>query len=820
MFDQFTEKAREAVAVAQDALRRINNNQMGTEHLLLGLLAQTDGIIPQIFSLLGADIGEARIRINDIVELSRRDKAYGFIEQFVLTPRLKKAIDIAAEEAKHLGDNYVGSEHLLIGILKEGEGPGAIMLRDLGFSEDKIYGALRQIRRDGFTDESLAPKGKMLAKYSRDLTAAAKEGKLDPVIGRTEEIKRVIQILSRRTKNNPVLIGDSGVGKTAIAEGLAQAIVGSEVPEILKDKQVVSLDLGSLVAGAKYRGEFEERLKGVIDEIKKASGEIILFIDELHNVVGAGAAEGALDASSLLKPALARGELQCVGATTLDEYRRYIEKDPALERRFQPIMVSEPNVEQTIEILKGLRDRYEAHHRVKISDEALEAAAKLSSRYVTDRFLPDKAIDLMDEAASKLRLESIMLPPGLRKLENQLHVLTKEGEEAVQSRDYEKAAKLRDETDRLQTEFNVKREDWLAEKGITSSTVSAENIAAVVSSWTGIPVSRMLEEEAEKLIRMEEELHGRIIGQDEAVSRVSEAIRRARAGLKNPRRPIGSFIFLGPTGVGKTELTKALAEFLFDDDDAMIRIDMSEYQERHTVSRLVGAPPGYVGFEEGGQLTEAVRRRPYSVILFDEIEKAHPDVFNTLLQILDDGRLTDAKGRTVSFKNTVIIMTSNLGAHLIQKEKGSLGFGSEKETEASHDKMKQVIMAELKRSFRPEFLNRIDEIIIFRELTEDEILKIVDIMLGELKEQLKEREMEIEVTGEAKAFLAKEGDDPKLGARPLRRAIQRLIENALASEIIRGKFGEGDLVKVSLTGGELAFEKAKKPAKKKELAIG
>ncbi len=809
MFEQFTEKAREAIAVAQDALRRTNQNQMGTEHLLLGLFAQTDGIISQIFSLLGTDIGEARIRINDVVELRRKEKSQSFVEQILLTPRLKKAVDVATEEAKKLGDNYIGTEHLLLGVLKEGEGAGAVVLNELGFTEDKIYGALRQIRQGGMSDEVLSSPKKMLKKYSRDLTELAKEGKLDPVIGRDEEIKRVIQILSRRTKNNPVLIGEPGVGKTAIIEGLAQKIVNNEVPELLKEKQVVALDLGSLVAGAKYRGEFEERLKGVIDEIKKASGEIILFIDELHNVIGAGAAEGALDASSMLKPALARGELQCVGATTLDEFRKHVEKDAALERRFQPVMVNEPTVEQTIEILKGLRDRYETHHRIKISDDALEAAAKLSHRYVADRFLPDKAVDLVDEAASKLRLESIMLPPDLRKLENKFVELTKEGEAAVQSREYEKAAKIRDETDEIQKELTEKKEKWLTGKGLKSATVNAEHIAEIVFSWTGIPVTRMMEDEMEKLIRMEEEIHQRVIGQDEAVRCISEAIRRARAGLKSPKLPIGSFIFLGPTGVGKTELSKALAEFLFDDENALIRIDMSEYQEKHTVSRLVGAPPGYIGYEEGGQLTEAVRRRPYSVILLDEIEKAHYDIFNILLQILDDGRLTDAQGRTVNFKNTVIIMTSNIGARLIQKGRG-LGFAGEQEEVQSYEEMKKAIIGELKKSFRPEFLNRIDEVIVFHQLTQKEILAIVDLMFEQLRQQLKERDMDIEITKDAKELLAKEGYDPLLGARPLHRAIQRLVENPISSEIIRGKFNEGDVVKVGLKDGELTFSKKKK----------
>ncbi|MFH1737275.1 MAG: AAA family ATPase, partial [Actinomycetota bacterium] len=633
MFNKFTDKAQEAIAIAQDVLRQSGGNQLGTEHLLVGLLANTDGVVNQILEFTKIDIGEARTRANQAVQLAGtgvpKVMEAGGVGSLFISPRAKRAMDMAFEETQTLGDDVIGTEHLLLGIIKEGDGAGALVLKDLGLTSEKIYQALNIIR--GAQGKTGGSGRTMLKKYAQDITSLAEEGKIDPVIGRRDEIKRVIQIISRRTKNNPVLIGESGVGKTAIIEGLAQNIVDGDIPDILRGKRVMSLDLAGMVAGAKYRGEFEERLKGAVEEVRKAEGEIILFIDELHTVVGAGAAEGAIDASNILKPALARGELQCVGATTLNEYKKYVEKDPTLERRFQPVFVDEPTVAETIEILRGICEKYEEHHAVKISDEALIAAANLSHRYVSDRFLPDKAIDLVDEAASKLKIESIMYPPDLRKLDKKLRELTTEGEAAVNNRDYEKAAELRGKTDEVQREFTAKREAWLKEKGLESKTIGEEEIAQVVSSWTGIPVSKMMEEEITKLLGMEDVLHNRVIGQDEAVRAVSEAVRRARAGLKDPNRPIGSFIFLGPTGVGKTELTKALAEFLFGDDAAMVRLDMSEYQERHTVSRLVGAPPGYIGYEEGGQLTEAVRRRPYTVVLLDEIEKAHPDVFNALL---------------------------------------------------------------------------------------------------------------------------------------------------------------------------------------------
>jgi ATP-dependent Clp protease ATP-binding subunit ClpC len=816
MFNKFTEKAQEAIALAQDVLRESGSNQLGTEHLLVGLLADTDGVLSQILEFTKIDIGEARTRANQAVSLGGGTKApetAGGIGSLFISPRAKKALDIAFEETQTLGDDAIGTEHLLLGVAKEGESAGALVLKDLGLTPDKIYQALNIIR--GSQGEAAGGGRVMLKKYARDITTMAEEGTIDPVIGRADEIKRVIQILSRRTKNNPVLIGEPGVGKTAIVEGLAQNIITGDIPDILRGKRVLSLDLAGMVAGAKYRGEFEERLKGTVEEVRKAAGEIILFIDELHTVVGAGAAEGAIDASNILKPALARGELQCVGATTLDEYKKYIEKDPALERRFQPVFVEEPTVAETIEILKGLRPKYEEHHGVKITDEAVIAAANLSQRYVSDRFLPDKAIDLIDEASSKLRIESIMYPPDLRELDKRLRELTTSGEAAVKERDFEKAATIREETDSVQKEFQQKREAFLEEKGLQGISIGEDEIAKVVSSWTGIPVSKMMEEEMAKLLRMEDVLHQRIIGQHEAVTAISEAVRRARAGLKDPNRPIGSFIFLGPTGVGKTELTKALAEFLFGDEAAMVRLDMSEYQERHTVSRLVGAPPGYVGFEEGGQLTEAVRRRPYSVVLLDEIEKAHPDVFNALLQILEDGRLTDAQGRTVDFKNTLVIMTSNVGARDIKKAAGPLGFKrTDNERISAFEDMRDKLLGELKSAFSPEFLNRVDDIVVFDSLSLDNLKQIVGLMMDKVKEEVSLLGYTLSVSDAVTEHIASLAEESEYGARPLRRVIQHDIEGPLSKEILRKAFDRGDTISADMSDGTIVFKrKAESKAK-------
>ncbi len=820
MFNKFTDKAQEAIALAQDVLRESGSNQLGTEHLLVGLLADTDGVVTQILEFTKIDIGEARTRANQAVQLSggqrAREETGGAVGSLFISPRAKKAMDLAFEETQTLGDDVIGTEHLLLGVLKEGEGAGALVLKDLGLTPEKIYQSLNIIR--GSQGEGTG-RFVMLKKYARDITLLAEEDKLDPVIGRSDEIKRVIQILSRRTKNNPVLIGEPGVGKTAIIEGLAQDIISGEIPDILRGKRVMSLDLAGMIAGAKYRGEFEERLKGAVEEVRKASGEIILFIDELHTVVGAGAAEGAIDASNILKPALARGELQCVGATTLDEYKKYIEKDPALERRFQPVFVDEPTVAETIDILRGIREKYEEHHGVRISDEALIAAANLSHRYVSDRFLPDKAIDLIDEASSKMRIEAIMYPPELRKVDKKLRALTTAGEEAVQARDFEKAAQLRTETDQVQKEFQDMREAWLKEKGMEGITIGEDEIAQVVSTWTGVPVSRMMEEEITKLLKMEEVLHSRIIGQDDAVSAVSEAVRRARAGLKDPNRPIGSFIFLGPTGVGKTELTKALAEFLFDDENAMVRLDMSEYQERHTVSRLVGAPPGYIGYEEGGQLTEAVRRRAYSVVLLDEIEKAHPDVFNALLQILEDGRLTDAQGRTVDFKNTLIIMTSNVGARDINRTNGPMGFkAGEIDRAGQFEDMRDKLLNDLKSAFSPEFLNRVDDIVVFDSLTLDSLQQIVRLMLGRVKEEVAMLGYRLEVTDAVTEKIASMAEESEYGARPLRRVIQHDIEGPLSKEILRKVFDVGDTIVTDIKDNQIVFTRkaARKPAAAKK----
>ena len=804
--ERFTEQAQEALALSQEIVRQYHHSQWDVEHILLALLRQERGLVGDILRELGIDVETARRQVEAALEKSPK-VAYE-AEQIYATPRVAQLLTKAGEEASRLKDEFIGTEHLLVAMAGEEKGEAAGILHHLGIDQEKVYRALQRLRGGHrVTDARAESKYRSLEKYGRDLTELARAGRLDPVIGREEEIKRIMQILTRRTKNNPVIVGDAGVGKTALAEGLAQKIAADDVPDSLKGRKVVALDMGSLVAGSKFRGEFEERLKAVIDEVRQAQGEVILFIDEIHTVVGAGAAEGAIDASNMLKPALAHGELQCVGATTLDEYRKFIEKDKALERRLQPVFVGEPSVESTVEMLKGLRPRYEAHHKIKISDKALEAAAKLSQRYISDRFLPDKAIDLIDEAASKLRIDTESAPPEVKSLEQRLKQLANEEEAASQRQDYEQAAGLKAERMRLEDEYNRAKGNWLKQERI-DEVVDEEDIARLISNWTGIPVSQMLEGEAEKLLHMEERLHERVVDQEEAVGAISEAIRRSRAGLKDPRRPIGSFMFLGPTGVGKTELAKTLAWFMFDDENAMVRLDMSEYQEKHTVSRLIGAPPGYVGYEEGGQLTEAVRRRPYRVILLDEVEKAHPEVFNTLLQILDDGRLTDGHGRTVDFKNSVVIMTSNTGVELIKRE-GSIGFGTQKDEaktrKQSYEAMKDKVMTAVKKTFRPEFINRIDEIIVFHELTEEQLRSIVNLMLEDLQKRLSERKLGVELTEAAKSWLAKEGYDPIYGARPLRRVIERHVENPLSTKLLRGELNEGDTVVVDLSDEGLTF---------------
>jgi len=794
-FDRFTERAQEAAQRAAEIIQRYGHNQIDTEHILLALIEQPQGVVPQILEILKVDPQILAERLDYILKTSPKASIFGGgAGQIFITPRVKRIIDVANEEASKLKDEYISTEHLFLAILSEKNTPAARLLETTGLTHDRVAEAIVELRGgQRVTDPQAETRYRTLEKYSRDLTQQAREGKLDPVIGRDTEILRVMQILSRRTKNNPVIIGEAGVGKTAIVEGLAQKIASNDVPEILMGKKVIALDLGGMIAGSRFRGEFEERLKASIEEVQRSNGEIILFIDELHTVVGAGAAQGAMDASNMLKPALARGELQCVGATTLDEYQKHIEKDAALERRFAPVFVEEPSQEDTLKMLLGLRDRYEAHHKVHFSDDALAAAVKLSARYVTDRRLPDKAIDLMDEAAAKLRVALYSLPPDLKQMKSELDRLKAEEEQAGVERDYERAARMKAERLRTEEEFNTKRDAWEAEHKL-DEVVDVDDIAQVLAQWTGIPVSQMMEAESERLLHMEERLHERIIGQDEAIHAISDAIRRARSGLKDPRRPIGSFIFIGPSGVGKTELAKALAEFMFDDEDALVRMDMSEYHEQHTVSRLFGAPPGYVGYEEGGQLTEAVRRRPYRVILFDEIEKAHPEVWNALLQILDDGRLTDGQGRVVDFRNTVLIMTSNLGTEFV-RQNGSLGFlqkTDSPEDRQAHEKIEKA----LKSTFRPEFLNRIDEIIMFSGLTKEQMMEIVDLQMKEVRVRLQEHGLSIELSQPARDWLATVGYDQSFGARPLKRAIQKYVESPLSKGLLAGEYKEKDTVMV------------------------
>ncbi|SCE73824.1 ATP-dependent Clp protease ATP-binding subunit ClpC [Micromonospora viridifaciens] len=813
MFERFTDRARRVVVLAQEEARMLNHNYIGTEHILLGLIHEGEGVAAKALESLGISLEGVRQQVEEIIGQGQQAPS-GHIP---FTPRAKKVLELSLREALQLGHNYIGTEHILLGLIREGEGVAAQVLVKLGADLNRVRQQVIQLL-SGYQGKEPAAAGTapgeaapstslVLDQFGRNLTQAAREGKLDPVIGREKEIERVMQVLSRRTKNNPVLIGEPGVGKTAVVEGLSQKIIKGEVPETLKDKQLYTLDLGALVAGSRYRGDFEERLKKVLKEIR-TRGDIILFIDEIHTLVGAGAAEGAIDAASILKPMLARGELQTIGATTLDEYRKHLEKDAALERRFQPIQVGEPSLAHTIEILKGLRDRYEAHHRVSITDAALVAAATLADRYISDRFLPDKAIDLIDEAGARMRIRRMTAPPDLRDFDERIAQVRRDKESAIDAQDFERAAQLRDKEKQLLGQKAQREKEWKAGDLDVVSEVDDEQIAEVLGNWTGIPVYKLTEEETSRLLRMEDELHKRVIGQEDAVKAVSKAIRRTRAGLKDPKRPSGSFIFAGPSGVGKTELSKALAEFLFGSEDALIQLDMSEFHDRYTVSRLVGAPPGYVGYDEGGQLTEKVRRRPFSVVLFDEIEKAHPDVFNTLLQILEDGRLTDGQGRIVDFKNTVIILTTNLGTRDVAKAV-SLGFQASEDSESNYDRMKQKVNDELKQHFRPEFLNRIDDTIVFHQLRENEILSIVDIMIARIETQLRNKDMGLELTDNAKKYLAKKGFDPVLGARPLRRTIQRDIEDNLSERILFNELTPGQIVVVDCEGDPSNIDKSK-----------
>ena len=817
MFERFTDRARRVVVLAQEEARMLNHNYIGTEHILLGLIHEGEGVAAKALESLGISQEAVRQQVEEIIGQGQHAPS-GHIP---FTPRAKKVLELSLREALQLGHNYIGTEHILLGLIREGEGVAAQVLVKLGADLNRVRQQVNQLLQGyqgkepaaGPPPEAASSTSLVLDQFGRNFTAGAREGKLDPVIGREKEIERVMQVLCRRTKNNPVLVGEPGVGKTAVVEGLAQKIVSGDVPEILKDKQLYTLDLGALVAGSRYRGDFEERLKKVLKEIR-TRGDIILFIDELHTLVGAGAAEGAIDAASILKPMLARGELQTIGATTLDEYRKHLEKDAALERRFQPIQVAEPTIKHTIEILKGLRDRYEAHHRVSITDDAIVAAARLADRYVSDRFLPDKAIDLIDEAGARLRIRRMTAPPDLREFDEKIAQVRRDKESAIDSQDFEKAAALRGSENQLIAKKDAREQEWKAGDMDVVAEVNEELIAEVLAVATGIPVFKLTEEESQRLLRMEDELHKRVIGQNAAIKALSQAIRRTRAGLKDPKRPGGSFIFAGPSGVGKTELSKTLADFLFGDEDSLIQLDMSEYMDKHTVSRLFGSPPGYVGYEEGGQLTEKVRRKPFSVVLFDEIEKAHPDIFNSLLQILEDGRLTDAQGRVVNFKNTVIIMTTNLGTRDISKGV-SLGFGPAHESTGSYDRMKTKVNEELKQHFRPEFLNRVDDTIVFHKLSQDEILTIVDLMIAKVDERLKDRDMGLELLPAAKTLLSERGYDPVLGARPLRRTIQREIEDNLSEKILFGELKAGQIVTVDVEGtgpdAQLTFEGVPKP---------